>query len=84
MKKQYKLVWIDATLSDPKEVFENFTVTSEWDEFNWVEVEAWIDFKSTPADLKKNVRKILDNSGRNIDVFSVFNDKKLIITEEDL
>lgn len=84
MKKQYKLVWIDATLSDPREVFKNFIITSERDEDNWIEVEAWIDFESTPADLKKNVRKTLDNAGRNIDVFSVFDDKKLVITEEDL
>lgn len=80
---RYKIFWIDATTGSCKKMFPRFRIIKNDGE--WKDVEVWDYIKAnTISELKRKVKKYIENFHREINVFSVIRDKHILFTEENI
>jgi len=99
MLGRYRLMLADATHIQPDDpddleeiVASRFMFTPAHIEVAKAPHEDWLDFvvhfsfaADSPAELRREVERIIDTCGRNVDVFSVVDDAgKVLLIEEDL
>lgn len=84
----YRIEWSDATeCKQPGTIFPHYRLDDLGQSSDeWKDVIVWDFFESTPEKLKDDVKKYLEDSDRNIDIFDIRRKygRKIIMTEEDL
>lgn len=87
--KNYALQWMDSYNVDNhgglKNIKKSYPIYEvHFSDDGWIDCLHEVKFKAkTMKQIKQKARKILEDNGRNVDVFSIYEGKKTILTEEN-